>query len=248
MIEPARFSHLKKLAQSPAHYRHAVDHDSVQTPTLRRGSGVHAVVLGTPYAVWTGERRAGNEWKSFAAANADVPIMNETEYATAKLMRDKVKAHPLASRLLFADGMVREQRIDWERDSRPCRGTPDAYGNGALVDLKTTKCSEPEKFSRDAKWYGYHAQLAFYASGLLANGIETSKLYIVGVEATAPHCVTVLELEPSAWLAGDALVASWWERLRQCEAANEWPGYTDAAVRFGIDDDTLSIGGEEFEF
>lgn len=247
MTAPARFSDLKKLSQSPAHYRHAVDHDSVQSPTLRRGSGVHAVVLGTPFAVWE-DRRAGKAWESFASEHAGIPILNEAEHNTAQLMMAKVKAHPLAARLLLGADMTREQRIDWTRDGRACRGTPDAHGDGILVDLKTTKCSEPEKFSRAAKWYGYHAQLAWYASGLLANGIETRKLYIVGVEATAPHCVTVLELEPSAWLAGDALVASWWERLRQCEAADEWPGYTDAPVRFGIDDETLSIGGEDFEF
>jgi len=250
MTPSVRFSRLKQIAQSPAHYRYAADRAddaSPGSPAMARGRAVHAVVLGTPYAVWDGPVRRGKEWDAFALEHAGVPVMNTTEYDMARAMRASVLRHDIAREMLFANGMVREQRIDWTRDGVACHGTPDAYGNGLVVDLKTTKCAEPERFVRDAKWRAYHAQLAFYASGLLALGVETQRLAIVAVEAVAPYVVTVFELDATAWTSGDALVASWWERMRQCEAAGVWPGYTEAAVRFGVDDETLSIGGEDFE-
>jgi len=246
---PVRFSKLKKLAQSPLHYLQSCQDDSASTTATRIGSGTHALVFGQPHAVYP-DRRAGKVWDAFEAANADRPIMNAREHDTAQAILRALASNPLASSLLFAPGAIVEERITWERDGRACAGTPDVYSDGALVDLKTTKCAEPERFVRDATWRGYHAQLAWYAQGLAANNRPVSDLYIVAVESLAPHPVTVLHLDASAWLAGDALVASWWERLRVCEASNHWPGYTDAMVRFGVEDagERLIIGGDEFEF
>lgn len=247
---PVRFSNLKQMAQSPAHYFQACqrDQDGPGTLAMKLGSGVHAMLFGQPWVAYPG-RRAGKEWDAFELEHAGSVILNEREAATAKATADAVRANPLAASLLLAPDVVVEKRLDWMRDGRACRGTPDAVGDGFIVDLKTTKCAEPVRFVKDATWRGYHAQVAFYAAALETLGRQVTDLYIVAVESAAPHCVTVLRLDSSAWLAGNALVGSWWQRLRVCEESNEWPGYTDAMVRFGVEDngDRLIIGGEEMD-
>lgn len=249
-MTPVRFTRLKQLAKSPAHYAHACSSvDEEPSAAMVRGRGVHAVILDTPHVVWDGGVRRGKEWDAFKAEHSDRPIMNPTEYAAARAMRASVLRHDLAREVLFRDGMVREQRIEWTRDGIACHGTPDAYGCGIVADLKTTKSADPERFVRDAKWYGYHAQLAWYADALARLGVDVTELYIVAVEATAPYPVTLVQLDASAWAAGDAQCAVWWGKFWECIKSGSWPGYTDAAVRFGVErNETLSIGGEDFEF
>lgn len=247
---PVRFSRLKKIGQSPAHYLHACQDNYEQSSWQQRGSLTHAVIFGTPYCVFDGERRAGAAWKAFQEATAaNIPICKQSELVEAEAMRDQVHAHPLASSLLKVCTTI-ERRIDWDRDGRACSGTPDAHGDGILVDLKTTRRAEPEWFLRDVKRYAYFAQLAWYASALNATGHDIRELYVIAVESAAPYPVTVVQIRPSAWIAGEALLASWWERLRQCERDNEWPGYTNAAVPFDVDDDIsgITINGDPFDF
>jgi hypothetical protein len=252
-MEPLRFSSLKLFAQSAAHYRWSLDHGEqfTQSPAMRLGSAVHALLLGGDLVVYDSDRR-GKAWAEFRESYPpDSLILTASEHAEAKHMAASVEAHPLAGPLLTERATVHERRIDWMRDGRACRGTPDAVGGGALVELKTTRSAEPEKFIRDATRMGYHGQLSFYASGLLAAGTEVRDLYIIAVESAPPYATTLLELEPTAWAAGDALVATWWEQLRACERSGVWPrGYTDACVKFGIEGGamSLSIDGNDFDF
>ena len=201
-LEPTRFSHLKKFQQSASHYQHAVKADRVETLALRMGSGTHAVMFGQPYHVYEG-RRAGKAWEEFEASLPGETILNAKEFATALNIAAAVRSHPVAARLLFAPDAITEERIFWEMDGRAIGSTPDVRTDAYIVDLKTTKCAEPEKFMRDAFWRGYHAQLSFYAEAVKAHtGIEVPDLYIVAVESAPPHPVVVMRLTPAARLAG----------------------------------------------
>jgi hypothetical protein len=48
---PVRFSHLKAMDRSPAHYVHAVQHEREESLSMRLGSATHALVFGTPRVV-----------------------------------------------------------------------------------------------------------------------------------------------------------------------------------------------------
>ena len=246
---PVRFSRLKRFGQSAAHYRAACQWDDDETLAKRIGSGVHALVFNQPLVVWP-QRRQGNAWKAFEEANAHRVILNDTEHHQALAVANAIRRHPIAADLLFA-GTTLEQRLSWSIGGRACQGTPDAFNARRVVDLKTARTSEPDRFTRQATWMHYHAQLAWYQDGIgLSGRPRPEECYLVAVESSAPHPVTVLKLTERALEAGRRLNRLWWERLMVCEAANEWPPYAQSVIDFDVQeagDFTLSVDGEDLE-
>lgn len=242
-MEPIRFSRLKLMALSPYHYWSALQTDaSVDTASTRLGSAAHAVVFGQPYAVFDGVRR-GKEWEAFQADHAGVVLMNRKEYDDAVRIAEGINAHTLARKLLSAPNI--ETRISWEQNGMPCSGTPDAWSSEYVVDLKTTRCAEPERFMRDAGFRAYHAQVAWYLDGL-AQADPTSaprRAYLVAVENSAPYAVSVIELDATALDAGRRLYRTWMERLKVCEESGVWPGYAAGAVPWTMPE-PLDFGDE----
>jgi hypothetical protein len=247
---PVRFSRLKRFGQSAAHYHAACQFDDDDTLSRRIGRGVHALLFNQPLVVWH-KRRQGKDWEAFQAANTNREILNESEHLQALAVANSIRRHPIASPLLF-DGTVLERQISWKIEGRSCQGTPDSVGPGRLIDLKTARTTEPDRFTRQATWMSYHAQLAWYQDGLeLAGKQRPDECYIVAVESAAPYAVTVLRLTERALEQGRRLNRLWWERLRVCEAANEWPPYAQTVIDFDVSDgdgEGLIIDGEEVDF
>lgn len=238
---PQRFSSLKAMGKSPAHCLHAMRFPYEPTVSMRLGSGAHSLLLGGPNIVtYDGKVRRGKAWDDFKDAHADDLILNESETETAHAIANAVRANPIAMRVLFQPGMLYEQTIHWEWQGRPFRCTPDARGRSHLVDLKTTRDAEPDRFLRDAIRMGYHAQLALYGLAMEAtNGSKPRDSYIVAVESKPPHCVTVLELTTRAIDQGEKLCRAWMDRFKECEAANSWPGYAEQIVPFDVIDGVM---------
>jgi hypothetical protein len=234
--QPCRFSWLKAMALSPLHCAHSAEKGWEQSLAMRMGSAVHAILFGQPYALWSGKVRNGKAWEAFQEEHHDALILNARELAEAQGVASAVEQHKEASRLLFADDAVIEQRIHWKTLGRECAGTPDVRAGGYIVDLKTTKCADPQRFIRDATFRAYHAQLAWYLDGVLQAGLGTpAEAYIVAVESTPPHPVTVLKLTDNAIDQGRRMCRVWLERLLACERANHWPGYVESVVDFDVD-------------
>lgn len=248
---PVRFSNLKRIAQSPAHYRAACQYPDGDTLSRKIGRGVHAMLFNQPLSLWTGKVRNGKAWDAFLAANQNREILNAKEHAQASAIAASIRSNRDASRLLF-DSTVLERRLYWQIQGRQCAGTPDAVGPHGLVDLKTARTTEPDKFTRAATWMAYHAQLAWYQDGCELAGLpRPDPCYIVAVESVEPYAVTVLRLTERALDMGRRLNRLWFERLMVCEASNEWPSYSQSIVEFDLHDDEASgliIDGEEFDF
>lgn len=232
---PMRFSHLKAMGRSPAHCLHAMRSSYEQSLSMRIGSGAHSLLLGGQEVVVYPNRRAGKEWAAFELEHADKIILNDTEWETANAINDAVRGNRLACQVLFGDGMIYEKTINWEWNGRAFRSTPDARSGRHIVDLKTTRDAEPERFMRDATRMGYNAQLALYGLAMEAEtGRKPRDYYIVAVENKAPHCVTVLNLTTRAIEHGAKLCREWMAKFAECEQANHWPGYADSIVPFDV--------------
>jgi hypothetical protein len=236
-VRPVHFTHLKHMAQSPAHYYQSAEGGGwADALHFRLGRGSHALTFGQPVAVYQGKVRRGKEWEQFKADNPDAVWLNRIEYAQAQALADAVQKHREARALLFADDAVAEQRIEWRMLGRDCAGTPDVRAGSYIVDLKSTKSAHPDRFIRDATWRAYHAQLAWYLDGVRLSGLgKPTEAYVVAVESTLPHTVTVFRLTEQAIDQGRRLCRIWLERVIGCERDGYWPGYVESIVPFDVD-------------
>ena len=222
------WSSLKHMIKSPLHYQHALT-EKKDTSAMRAGRAGHAACLEPDrfpidFAVFLGARRAGAEWDQFAGANAGRTILKVAEYDEALAVRDAVRGHKVASRLL--SGGRPEQTLTWvdPETGIACKGRIDYLRPDGLVDLKTTASLDPRRFASTANDMGYHGQLAFYARGLKALGMTDPGCWLVAVEGDAPHDVVAYRVDPGVLALGDELVGRMLNRLAECQATKRWPG------------------------
>lgn len=249
MLMPVHFSTLKHIQRSPAHYRHAADNYTFSSSSQRLGTAVDILLLGDATLVSSYEgKRGGPDWRAKVEANPDVQLFTKTDLAKAIAMAESVNRHAQALELLRGE---RQQRIEWSWLGRDCAGTPDVFRAGdILTELKTGSSAHPERFMSAAKFYGYHAQLAWYRRALIESGLGTvASAWIVAVESAPPFPVTVFRMTDNALEMGERMCRAWMERLLVCEASDQWPAYSETAVPFDVEEDnfTLRIDGEDVD-
>lgn len=242
--DPVHFSNLRWISRSPLHYITRLQMPQKQTPAMLFGSLVHALLVGGDYVVYQGDRRGG-KWAEFKAANEGRTIVTQAEVDRARRAADAVRAHPVAKTLL--DGQ-HEHTIEWVRNERQCSSRLDVMGDSDFInDLKVTTNTHPSRFASHCLWMHNHAQLAFYREAAAWARKTVNRLYITGVEAYAPHCVTVFRLTPGALRAGERCVNAWWETLMVSEQTGVWPGYSEAEQDLDVPEDPDLVFGDAME-
>lgn len=272
--DPVNWSTLKYMAQSPKHYRHALATPREDTEALQLGRLTHAMVY-EPAAVaerycqeprfhrgmkddtarekgYEGGKEAAAAW---AAENAAREIVPAELWSRATAIAAALHADPVAGPMIV--GGYSEQLIRWtdERTGIECRGRVD-HVNGRLSDLKTSRSVDSRWFAAQAVRLGYHAQVAYYADGLAANGIALAEPpALIVVENVAPFDAIVLEFDDATIRAGRSLYRRCLDRLAVCRESDEWPGVADGQRHAfvlptwaGAEAATLTIGGEELAF
>lgn len=238
------YSTLRGFAKSPAHYRALLERPRSDSGPMRIGRLVHAIVLGGAFVVFDGTRR-GKAWDEFQAANEGKDIYTASEHEDASSIARAVLGHEGAMELLEGD---RELALAWNLGGRDCAGRIDTYNERRLFvsDLKTTADANPDHFVRHAIKMGYHAQLAWYADGIIAAGRPSPRRhFLVAVETEFPHVITSLELTPGAVEAGRALYRSWLAQLADCERTGHWPGYVEGTIPFDVTAPAFDDGEED---
>lgn len=246
-LEPVRFSRLKKMALSAAHYAAGFGEE---TSPMRKGSALHAYMLGgeKAVAIYTGGARNERfqKWQNFKAANAGRHILIPSELEKVAGMRKALEKHDRAMWLL--DG-IQERRIHWTDNGRKCMGTPDNVipkpSKKIAAELKTCQTSHPERFVWQCRKLAYHAQCAWYRRGIELSGEygpgPVDEFYIVAVESTPPHPVTVFRLDEQSLEAGDRMNRLWLEQLLVCEKNNHFPGYAESDVTLSVVDEAPQL-------
>lgn len=89
---PVYFSELKRMALSPAHVLAALQEPGTDTPAMRLGRTVHALVLGGQFIVYDGER-TGNKWRAFQALASGEAVTIYPGARTGKAWKEFREAH-----------------------------------------------------------------------------------------------------------------------------------------------------------
>ena len=238
---PVRFSHLRAYGRSAAHGHHArTAEESDPTYAMQRGTAVHALLFGNrKVAGYPGATRRGKEYDVFVAEHPDTEILTASEYAKAERMADAVRQCKLAEPWLV--GTV-EETLTFKWMGLDCRATPDVRGNCYLTELKTSVSSDPERFRWHALRMHYHAQLRFqeYAvAGALQQAMPDH--FIVCVESAEPYPVTVFHVEPKALEQAEKVLTLWAERLKTCEASQQYPAYTQSIVPLDVPEEETEL-------
>jgi hypothetical protein len=211
------------------------------TPAYLLGRAAHTLILegreafeaeyavGGPVNPKTGlpfgkATKAFQEW-----ANAQGrPVLGDEDAAFVEQLHQAVQAHPVAPGLLT--GGVAEGVCRAEYCGMPCQVRPDYFHpDHGIVDLKT--CDDLTWFEADARRYGYLHQVAFYRAVLRAASGTAFPVHIVAVEKKEPFRVGVWLVAESALDFADAENTAAIERLKECQAHNEWrTGYEDIRI------------------
>lgn len=235
MSAPLRFSALRQIGKSPAHYAAHIAQEQETTSGMDIGSAADLLILGGRRVLaYPGPVRRGKEFDAFAAANADALIVTQKEGALALGIAEAVAACPDAVRVLTG---ARQSTQYWTLQGRACRGTPDVRGDGFITDLKTSETADPKFFPWKLRRFAYHAAAAWYLDGLTLCGFDVRKAYVVVVEQAPPHVVTVFQLTEHVLDMGERLYRLWLEQLLVCEASGAFPPYSQSIVELDLVDD-----------
>lgn len=225
---------LDMIHRSPAYYAYCKEHPREQTESMLLGSVFHKLVLepdtfAAEFAVAPEcDRRTKDgkaAWTEFQDALGDgvTPIAAQT-YVTALCMRDAVRAHEIASRLL-TDGKAEESYF-WERDGIKCSCRPDwLKDNGLCIDLKSTQNASPDAFTRDAYNFRYYVQAWWYVDGLKRRGIQAEDFIFIACENKPPFHVCVYAADDLYFKLGEEEALADFAKYKECLETGEFYGY-----------------------
>jgi exodeoxyribonuclease VIII len=233
-------SGLDLVHRSPLHYWNRYLNPDREpedpTPAMMIGSALHTAVLephlfDDEYAVAPACDRRTKEgkmiWADFEQQAAGKTLLKAEDATNIELMSAAVRQHKAAGFLLRMPGRC-EQSYFWtdETSGEKCKCRPDWHSEDRLIiaDVKTCEDASPGAFLRKAVFaYRYHVQAAFYSKGLGAK-----QFIFIAVEKKAPYAVGVYtlpaELVERGWQEAQADL----QRLAECRAANQWPGYGES--------------------
>jgi len=267
LIERVRWSELKEMKRSPAHYRHRKLQPREDTDALKLGRAVHLAAFEPErfrhrYVVWDMGTRRGKDWDSFKrrAEGNQQEILTDVQHAKALAIGQAVRTFPPAvpylsggqgelTVLWTAKGIPggdvpMKSRIDWRSDAKP------------ILDLKTTRDASPDAFDRLAWGYDYHVQGAIYVDGIEAVTGERPPYLIIPIESEPPHVATLRLVTEFQLQMGRRTYRELLAKLVHCRNTGHWPGYSDEIVDLQIptwalpsdgDPTGLGLGGLEFK-
>ncbi len=223
--EPVHFSKLKWMAQCAALYEWHVKNPSDDTAWGRIGTAFHSLVLGGREVHLYEGRRSGKDWESFKRSHPGT-ILIHSEWAIANGMAESVKRHRRAMELIDACSS-REIEVTGQLLGIPCAGRIDGDGTAHLIELKSDKVGQPERWQARAEFMGYAAQMDWYRSLIR----EPNKpCYCIVCEKQPPYLVVVHAPTERKLLKGRESWWAWIELLKTCAESNAWGGYCESDV------------------
>ena len=218
---------------SPKHVQHALtspDEDTASRVLLR---AVHALVLephnfGASFSVYDGRRDARTAaYQQHLAEHPGTAVLSAKDHEAAQVAAAAILAHPFVREAL-SEGHP-EVTLTWddEETGLPCKARLDWLASGLFLDLKTLGTTHERHVARLVATNLYHGQLAHYAAGLRAHGIDVPA-YLVVAEGKGAQDVAVVSMSAAspggAVHVGGLLRSKLMRKLADCVALDHWPG------------------------
>ena len=168
--------------------------------------------------------KSGNNWKDFKAEHEGRILLKSDELSQVRGMFDACYRHPVARRLLLADGPT-EASIFWtcSLSGLQRRVRPDKIVEGwGWVNVKTTTAGvDEEAFRRTVRNFRYDIGQEFYRdAGERLYGERPPHVFLV-VEQQPPHRVRVYQLgQPWITAARDSIETNLLDFARRKEAGD----------------------------
>lgn len=260
--EGIRRSDLWLMNDSPQKFRWHMDNpedESEKSPSLIFGSAAHKYVLerndfDNEYAVAPAINRltkAGKEeWAQFLADNPGKTVITWKDFEQIHKMGIALLGCSLAVEMLTGQ---HEVPIFWEdpRTGVKCKCKMDVLrkinGRYVVVDYKTARSAQTEKFNNGLFSLGYHVQAAMYTEGLqtaLRLDYRPDFCFVVQ-EKVAPYAVNVVQVSEDVMQYGDTVYHELLQRYHECSLVDFWPGYVDDVPNETTLAGWLTLGDDE---
>lgn len=235
----------------PAKVRWDMLNGRAPNPTFDFGHAVHKLVLGVgEQVVDVGESMrtaAAKEAEAEARSLGRIPLRT-AEVRKAEDMAEAVARHPQAAEILSNGTPELSLFGEDPRTGVPIRGRIDwCREDGVLVDYKTARNADPDKFSISALNYGYCMQAPWYLDLAAQCGLPAKRFVFIVQEKDAPYLVNLVELDVNFLDLGRERIRDAIDIWNTCQTTGEWPGYPNditsiAPPIWAWDGDDIEIG------
>lgn len=231
-------SGIKKLLQSPAHFKVMRDTKNEPTASMILGTATHMAILepdrfNTEVVIAPEAKKITNagkaEWAEFEAANVGKLAIKKADFDHVLEMRKSVFGSPQWVSNFGRLESASEVSFFWENPTYevPCKARMDRlYDNGIILDLKTCADASPKGVIKAIANFQYHVQAAFYLDAYRAvMGKHATSFVFCFVENTAPYATAYYVLSEDAIRGGYAKVDAGLRLYQQALRSNTWAGY-----------------------
>lgn len=221
-------SGLKRLQQSPAHYK-AGFNDSSQSMFI--GTAIHAAALepdvfDQQYVVAEGFERKNQAGYKAWAADQDRLILMPHEYENVIGMREALHAHPVVGPMLRGAVCELSCYANDPITGELCRVRFDMLAaDGWILDLKKCQDARPDAVARSIASYGYHMQNAFYMDVPEWLGHPPEGFAFIFIEEQAPHGIGFYVLDERDIERGRREYRRLLNQYHHCRENDYWPCY-----------------------
>jgi hypothetical protein len=198
-------SALKAFSRSPAHALAGFEEEKETTEAMNIGSLLDHKVLGTDYLFTTSpydefRTKEARAWRD-ETRERGVTVFKQEEIETVEKMVASIRAHPVASHLLFNQVGRSQVGIFGEFDGCERKGR------------------------RQIGQFRYDVQAAYYRDLWRDITGETREWQWVCVEDFEPYAVAVYQLDRESCEVASRTWQSWIRQWMACEDTDSWPGY-----------------------
>ncbi len=228
---------------SPAVYAYRVKNKKEKTPAMILGSAIHTFVLehdrfDGKYLVAPSNRKSSREYKIFLNQHAEEIseegkiILSKKDGETLNGILLSLKDGSTKGGVNTYDGIVANKdtliekalyTIDKERNII-LKVKVDINMEGMLLDLKSTKSADPEKFMKDAANMGYGIQAAFYRMVMRYANLDSRLFGYIAVEKEPPYVHSVIILREEDIILENSLVERLLDTYASCMHNQLWYG------------------------